>query len=423
MKKKIILGLSLLMLAVPGMDTKALEAEMTQVTIEEADISVMLPVTCYLLDQNIKDDDPYLQKVGGDSEKIVEYYKEAGIVLNAIAEDESYEVVVTMNENYNVDYVYSMQSLTEEQIIEFANSIQSAYVSYGYEVEGYELYQTEQAAYVQFRFEQLYEDQKVQCFQYYTIRDSKIYNITLRSYTGEITPQLKAMMEQVVNSISFTQDDEGIMYESEENGVSFTLAQGWSKVVGKEEDQYIQAQYMHAGELGESIQFFCMDLWGNMNSLHQLMNTREELTVQDDLEKNIKDEYKPYVSVFFKNYEEVVVQKIGNCWYFTSEIPLQVESDTIEGVYLQKSVVTIQNGILYAFQYGYYENGNIHEKDFEEMIENITYQSQKWLLEDGKHYEKIAGMLYKTTAVALLIVVALAGIIYLYYKETKKERL
>lgn len=423
MKKRNFLWIILLIWMISNIDIKAAETEMTQVTVEDADMSIMLPVTCYLLDQNIAEDDPYLQKVGGDREKIQNYYKEAGIILNAIAQDDSYEIVVTMNENMNIDYVYNMQSLTEEQIREFADTIQTTYASYGYTVDGYELYDTEHASYVLFHFRQLYEEQTVQCYQYYTIRDSRIYNITLRSYVGEITAQMETMIGQVINSISFGQDKQEITYKSEENGVSFGLAEGWKKVAVKEDEQYVQAQYMHTNELGESIQFFCMDLWGNMSSLHQLMNTREELTMTDALKESDKKKYKSYVSGFFADFDEVSFQKIGSNWYLTSEQPLQVESESIEGVYLQKSVVTIQNGILYAYQYGYYEDGNLHETDFEALIESIIYQEPKLLLEDGQHFKNIAGMLYKMTVVAILIGMALAGVMYLYYKESEEKKL
>ena len=417
-----LLGILWLFLIMPKTGIKAAQADMTQVTVEEADISMMLPITCYVLGQNIAEDDPYLKKVGGDREKIQDYYKGAGIILNAIAQDDSYEIVVTMNENSNIDYIYSMQSLTEEQIREFADTVQAAYASYGYEVDGYELYETEAASYVLFRFQQLYEEQTVQCYQYYTIRDSKIYNITLRSYLGEITAQLEVMIGNVVDSISFGGANQEITYHNEENGVTFHIAEGWTRVASKQDEQYVQAQYMHTNELGESIQFFCMDLWGNMSSLHQLRNTREELTMIDGMVEADKKKYKSYVSGFFDNYQEVTFEKIGDCWYLTSESPLQVVSDSIEGVYLQKSVVTIQNGILYAYQYGYYEDGNLHETDYKELIRGVTYTEPKLLLEDGQHYKNIAGMLYKMTAIALLIVMALVGIVYLYYKEAKEEK-
>lgn len=428
--KKILLLAALLLLTVPNRNVKAseesnsvVESEMTQVTIEEADLTIELPKDCYLLDQNISEDNPYLQKVGGNREKIQNYYKEAGIILNAIAQDDSYEIVVTMNENNNMSYIYNMQSLTEDQIREFADTIQSTYTSYGYTVDGYELYETKNATYVLFHFGQLYEEQKVQCSQYYTIRNSRIYNITLRSYVGEITPKMDNMIGKVVNSISFEESNKGIFYENEDNGVSFRLAYGWTRISQKKDDEYIQAQYMHSNELGESIQFFCMDLWGNMDSLHQLTNTREELTMKEGLTNADKKRFKSYVSSFFDNYQNVYFKKIGNIWYMLSDEPMQVKSDTIEGVYLQKSAVTVQSGILYAYQYGYYENGNLHETDFEKLLKSASYQSPKLLTEDGQYYRNIAGMLYKMTAVAVLVMIALAFVMYLYYKGTEEKKL
>ncbi|MCI7792550.1 MAG: hypothetical protein MR531_17570 [Lachnospiraceae bacterium] len=421
---------ALLLLFVPKMITKAseesnstTETEMTEVTIEEAEISMQLPTSCYLLKQNIAEDDPYLQKVGGDREKIQNYYKEAGIVLNAIAQDDSYEIAVTMNENSNISYMYNMQSLTEEEIQEFADTIQSTYVSYGYTVDGYELYETEHASYVVFRFEQLYEEQKVQCRQYYTIRDSRIYNILLRSYIGEVTQDMETMIAQVIDSIVFTESDDGITYKNEDNGVSFCLESGWKKAQSKQDEQYVQAQYVHTTELGESIQFFCMDLWGNMDSLHQLTNTREELTMQEGLTNADKKAYKAYAAGFFDDYNSTYFQKIGDTWYLTSDTPMQAKNSNSDGTYMQKSAVTVQNGILYAFQYGYYEGANLHEKDYQELLKGITYQSPKLLIEDGKYYENIAGMLYKMTAVIVFIVILVAFVMYLYHKGTEDKKL
>lgn len=422
--KRFLLGLLCCLVFMQGLSVKAQETEMTHVTLEEADISIMLPITCYLLGQNITENDPYLEKVGGDREKIQNYYKDAGIILNAIAQDDSYEIVVTMNENSNIDYVYSMKSLSEEQIREFAETIQTTYTSYGYEVNGYQLYDTEETSYVLFHFRQLYDDKMVECYQYYTIRESKIYNITLRSYLGEITTSMEEMISKVIDSVSFVgMNQNSIIYEDEERGVVFHLAEGWNKVVNTKEEQYVQAQYMHTNELGESIQFFCMDLWGNMSTLHQLTTTRENMTITEKTLQNDKKKYQSYLSVFFESYQDVAIEKIGDNWYMTSEKPLKVESDSIDGVYLQKSVVTIRKGILYAYQYGYYEDGNIHEMDYMELIKSVTYQDPKILFEDGKYYKNIAELFYTITVILLLVGATLTGIMYFYYREWKKEKL
>ena len=428
--KGMLLFATLLFLLVPDISTKASqeskktkEVEMTQVAIEEADMTMQLPVTCYILKQNIAENDPYLEKVEADREKVHDYYKEAGIILNAIAPDNSYEIAVTMNENSEVGYVYNMQSLTEEQIKEFADVIQDTYSSYGYTVDAYKLYETEQIAYIVFGFSQTYDEKQVACKQYYTIRDSKIYNITLRCYTGEIDKDMEKMLNQVIDSIAFGDSDKELVYENVENGVTFSLAEGWTKVLQKNENQYVQAQYTHVTELGESIQFFCMDLWGNMDTLHQLTRTREGMSVKEGITKEDIKQYKPYIASFFDNFDSVSVQKLGEYWYLTSETPIEVVSDSIEGVYLQRSVVTIRDGILYAYQYGYYEDGNLHEKDFEEMINQVSYGTPNLLANDGQYYKNIAGMLYKMTALVIVIVVMFAGVLYLYYRETKEEKL
>lgn len=405
----------LLFFMLPKLGVMAAE-EMTEITIEEADIKMELPASCYLLKQQIAEDDPYLQKVGADREKIQNYYKEAGIILNAIAEDDSYEIVVTMNENDKVGYIYDMQSLTEEQIREFADTIQETYASYGYTVESYELYETSAASYVVFSFGQVYEEKKIQCRQYYTIRDSRIYNITLRSYSGEVTSALEQMIVQVVDSIAFTEDTQEATYKNDNIGVSFSLDNSWKRLTTNQDNKYTQAQYMHTMEDGEGIQFFSMDLWGSMDALHQLRNTRDELTMKEGMTDRDKKTYEAYVNGFFDDYKAVSFEKKGNTWYLTSDTPTQANS---EG-YLQKSAVTVQNGILYAFRYGYYEESNFHERDFEELLAKVSYHSPKLLAEDGPYYERMQGMLNKMTAVVVLVVLMLAGVCYIYMKETKK---
>ena len=51
------------------------------------------------------------------------------------------------------------------------------------------------------------------------------------------------------------------------------------------------------------------------------------------------------------------------------------------------------------------------------------YQNPKLLADDGQYYENIAGMLYKMTAVAVFVIIALAFVIYLYVKGTEEKKL
>ena len=387
---------------------------MTEITVEEADISIQIPDSCYILKQDIAEDDAYLAKMGADKEKIEAYFKEAGIVLNAIAQDNTYEIVVTVNQNQDVNYIYNMQSLPDEQIAEFAKTIQQTYEGYGYTVQDYMIYEAENASYVLLDFGQTYEESSVMCRQYYTIRDSKIYNFTLRSYLGEVTPEMSEMMQSVIESIQYLQEMDHVCYENKEAGVSFELPEGWTKINDMQDStQTMGVQYMHANGLGESIQFVCVDIWGNMDVLHQLTNTREDIQLQKD---GVSRTLKGYVSGFFENLSDtyqISYQKIN---YLVSDTPAIITSENMQGEYRQRNVVTVQNGILYAYQYGYYADGNLHEKDFDFMLGSIAYEEPRLLLQDEEHYQNVANMTYRVMTVAVLVIVLLAFAIILYVK-------
>ena len=174
-------------------------------------------------------------------------------MLNAIAQDDSYEIVVTVNENQDVTYLYNMHSVPDESVRELAQTIQNTYEEHGYTVDDFTLYENETAKYIVFSFGQQYEEKAVQCVQYDTIRDSRMYNITLRSYTGEVSDTMEEMLREVIDSIVYTQSEDALNYENEQWGVSYELNPGWKEITS-DQDADIQAQYMHTNGLGESVQ-------------------------------------------------------------------------------------------------------------------------------------------------------------------------
>lgn len=398
------------------------QEEITEVSIEDAEMTIQLPITCYLLGQEIAEDDPYLQKVGGDREKIQDYYREAGIVLNAIAEDDSYEIVVTMNENQAVSYIYNMQSMLDEQIMEFAETIQETYESYGYTVDNSDIYHTADAKYVVLSFGQIYENSTVQCKQYYTIRNNRIYNITLRSYVGEVTEDMASMMQHVIDSITYTSTDVPITYDNEELGVQYTVSEGWKEITPqKAADSHIRAQYMHTNGLGESIQFICKDIWGEMDTLHQLTNTRNEFDATRKLSETEQKKLMPYVKEFFAQEDQVVQKEINGEWYFVSDSPMIINSEKIQGTYQQKSYVMIRNGMVYVWQYGCYEDGNLHEADFENLLAGISYREPKLFMQDADCYQNIANMIHWMIAGIILVSLTLLLVLFLYLKGYQEK--
>lgn len=396
----------------------------TEIAVDNAEITMQIPNDCYVLTQNIEADDAYIQKLGADKEKIEAYYKEAGIVLNAIAQDSTYEIVVTVNENQNVNYIYNMQSLPDEQIQEFANTIQEAYRGYGYTVDNYSIYENSNGVYVLLNFGQMYEQNSVMCRQYYTIRDSKIYNYTLRSYDDEISKEMIEMMDDMIDSLIYHQDADNTVYQNKQAGVKFELPQGWTEINDIQEQsgqQNLGVQYMHSNGLGESVQFVCVDLWGSMDALHLLVNTREEMQLVKNQE--VSNQLKEYVTGFFADMADTYQVSYQGVNYLVSDTPVELKSENVEGEYFQRSAVTIQNGILYAYQYGYYKDSNLHEKDFDYLLGSISYEQPKLLWQDTQHYQAIADMTYKLMLISVSVIILLAIVLMLYLKNNVKTQI
>lgn len=395
------------------------EQEMTRVSVEAAPMEISLPDDCYILQQEIAEDDPYLQKAGGDRDKIEAYYKEAGIVLNAIAQDDSYEIVVTVNENQDVTYLYNMHSVPDESVRELAQTIQNTYEEHGYTVDDFSLYENETAKYIVFSFGQQYEEKAVQCVQYDTIRDSRMYNITLRSYTGEVSDAMEEMLREVIDSIVYTQNEEALTYENEQWGVSYELNPGWKEITS-DQDADIQAQYMHTNGLGESVQFIARDIWGEMDMLHQLTNTRGELDGDRELTPEELHKLYPYLGDFFAGEDTVTQKKIQDNWYFVSDTPLEYSSDKLQGVYQQKTVAALRQGILYVWQYGAYEDGNLHETDYDYMIQGITYQQPELLQKDAQIYQNMVRKIPLLIFGGVVILGVLIAEMFLYIRGGKE---
>ena len=52
-------------------------------------------------------------------------------------------------------------------------------------------------------------------------------------------------------------------------------------------------------------------------------------------------------------------------------------------------MAALRQGILYVWQYGAYEDGNLHETDYDYMIQGITYQQPELLQKDAQIYQNM----------------------------------
>ena len=230
---------------------------------------------------------------------------------------------------------------------------------------------------------------------------------------------MEEMLREVIDRIVYTQNEEALTYENEQWGVSYELNPGWKEITS-DQDADIQAQYMHTNGLGESVQFIARDIWGEMDMLHQLTNTRGELDGDRELTPEELHKLYPYLGDFFAGEDTVTQKKIQDNWYFVSDTPLEYSSDKLQGVYQQKTVAALRQGILYVWQYGAYEDGNLHETDYDYMIQGITYQQPELLQKDAQIYQNMVRKIPLLIFGGVVILGVLIAAMFLYIRGGKE---
>lgn len=405
-----------------GNVAKAASEGMKNVSVNEGSFSIEVPFSCHVLQQEIAEDDPYLEQMGANREQIEEYYRQSGIVLHVIAPDNSYEMVVTMNHNQSVKYIYNMKSLSNDILQNLQDTVCQSYITYGYQIKDKALYENDEMKYLVFHFGQTVEDKKIDCLQYYFIKGSKVYNFTMRYYGDEIPYDLTMRMETMIDSIRFFNKEWVASYDDKESGVSLQIKEGWDKVGSADAGNTVKAQFLHTNGLGESILFLTIDLWSEMDTLHQLVKSRDKIYLDQNTKETDKKVYMERLSSFLGDAEYVSVEKIADTYYLIPKNTIQLEEHQAQGVYVQRNAVAIRNGLAYIFQYGFFEGNNIHETDFEQMLQNINYGEPKLAEKDKVAQEKMQVLKNGIIAAGVLVIAILILITYLYFFSSARNQ-
>lgn len=404
------------------------EESMTEIYLDDAKMSIHLPASYYVLEQEIEEDDVSVAAIGLDREKVQTYFADYQIMLYALAQDNNHEIVVTMNHSDDLQYIYRLGQLDKEHVEELLLATKESYEESAYEVSNAQIAEVGGTKYIIFDMKQTYGEQVVVSQQYYTINDGDCYHITLRSYTGEITADMEATFTQIIDSIQFEDSFQGSYYQDANAGVTFGVSPGWQALEMEESEEYIQMQFVHSNGLGESIQFLCQDIWGRLGKMQQLTTTRIDIDKRCMEPEDTQKWLPAYMGNLFEDYGAVYTKEYGGITYYTSDELTRIETESSQGDYLVRSVVTVRNGILYAFRYGYYENGNLHEDNFETTLSTITYTTADLLTGDHQDYQDMIDMVQQAFVGIILIIIVLTVIILFYVlgnyeveQETDKE--
>lgn len=387
--------------------------------VSDEHVIISFPESCYVLKQEVSEDDPYLALIGASKDYVEEYYKENNIFLHAVASDQSYEIVCTVKDNDNQQYLTDLSLVSDEEIQTLAESMAETYESYGYTDILTDVYSSENEKFAVINFKTSDETATVNCRQFYTILNDKAYYFTLRVFTEEISSDITDIMNEVVDSIEFynVASQNSSIYENNEYGVCFEIPEGWEKVNANEDNQYLQVQFAQENMLGETFQFYAYDIWSNLDTLRKIMNTRTSLdsTIENaDLENLYK-----YFEDFYNEEADLIFEDFGDARLVYEEEPVLLEHDDVQGNYYKTSYCMLKDGILYVFQYGYYEGSNLHSGDITALLESISLSEPDVLAGDTLAYEEIANFTNMVLAVCIGVVLILIIIIFMYIKSKK----
>lgn len=405
---------SALGMTVYASDVVEQEEASKHIYIEEAKLSIELPASYYILEQEIEEDDVSVAAIGLDREKIQMYFEDYQIVLYALAPDNNHEIVVTMNHREDLNHIYRLKQLDKEYVEELLQATKESYEDSSYQVNHAQIAEVGETRYIIFDMEQCYDEQTVISQQYYTINDGDCYHITLRSYTGEITADMEVAFTNIIASMQYEEGMQATQYENEMAGVAFGISPGWEELEMEEAKEHIQMQFIHSNGLGESIQFLCQDIWGRLGRMQQLTTTRVDIDQRCMMPEDSKKWLQEYLGNLFDDYSKVYQVEYNGITYYTSDEPTKVTTQSTQGDYYVRSVATVHNGILYAFRYGYFANGNLHETNFETMLSTITYETADLLSGDHQDYQDLIDMVQQAFVGIVLIIIVLTMIVLLY---------
>ncbi len=179
----------------------------TTVQIAELGMSITFPEGFIMLSRDIDEADENLALLGTTAADLEAQFIQSNVYFNAIKLDPLYEYVVTMITDADLKKVADFSDYTDEELAEFAEYMMDAAEEIeiskeaGLTYSGYEIERIGSYTYIVAPGSHTLQGQLVYANQYYTIYNGQAINVTLQSYTGEVTPEMKAEQRAIVETI------------------------------------------------------------------------------------------------------------------------------------------------------------------------------------------------------------------------------
>lgn len=178
--------------------------------IDEIGISVNIP-SGYVA---ITRDTPYDDTLGFTKEEFDSTFEENDVYLVAFPKLYGAEQMILCSNDINIR---SLSDFSDSELKEFAESDLEVYYEEGYEVSGYQIFDSHNATYIVTSFSDSNGDYAI---HYWTIENYKTVNITCWCFGKEPTVNQKQIFLSFVNGITFDTEDEKFEPDDATNATS-----------------------------------------------------------------------------------------------------------------------------------------------------------------------------------------------------------
>ena len=204
MKKPFLFAIALMCMltSVPA----AYAANSTTYELSELNMTIDVPADWITFTRDIDENDPNLEQMGTTAETLISTYETNSIYLNAVCLNPLSEIVITMVSDKSTQSIYDFNLISDEDMPEAAESIRTEMQEIMGDAATYtesSIYTHTQAKFAVFNFETSGEFPD-HAQQYTTIINGQTINVTLHSYTGQLTAAQEQLLKDVVDSITFT---------------------------------------------------------------------------------------------------------------------------------------------------------------------------------------------------------------------------
>lgn len=356
-----------------GLITTALAVESTTYDLEELGVTIDIPNDYIVFTRDTPEDDPNYAAYGLTKESMDELFDQRSIYLNAWDADIQFEIVVTMAESSFADF--STQSDTV--LTALSSSLDDVYEDLGYAFLKADIYPHRQTKFMKIYAQEKQSNNPVYTLQYNTTCNAQSINITLRSFSGEITEEKEDILRNIVDTVNFQnveppspdwEETESFEYKDPKTGISFSVPANWVEKPLSGDREFIDAKFSPTQEDGLLILYGSIDYWTKLREDAKLELTRASINNSLLTEEHVA----PFVDD--PRAENVQISKVTYAQkeYFQIKATTHVKTEVFNLSFPIVYLIRLENGYLFYFQFLGADSGPYFE-DFISLINSVQY--------------------------------------------------